>query len=93
MQRTDTGGHTCPTWGGHVRATMCNMPGLWGAAGGNRELNRCCDDLGVWFVKGGREVQEGYIYTCLIEAVVQQKHDIAKQLYAKYKIIIINGKK
>lgn len=44
-------------------------------------------------MKGGREVQEGYIYTCLIEAVVQQKHDIAKQLYAKYKIIIINGKK
>ena len=46
-----------------------------------------CDDLEGWEVGVGRETpEEGvYVYIWLIHDVVQQKHNILKQLYSNKK--------
>ena len=45
-----------------------------------------CDDLEGWYGVGRREVQEGsYVYRWLIHFLVQQKHNIIKQLHSNLK--------
>ena len=46
-----------------------------------------CDHLEGWDREGGKEMREGgdmgiYVYIELIHLVVQQKHNIVKQLYS-----------
>ena len=45
------------------------------------------DDLDGWDAGGGRLRREGaYVYVELIHTGIQQKHNIAKQLYSNLKI-------
>ena len=46
-----------------------------------------CDDLEGWYGLGRREVQEerSYVYRWLIHFLVQQKHNIIKQLHSNLK--------
>ena len=45
-----------------------------------------CDDLEGWYGVGRREVQErSYVYRWLIHFLVQQKHNIIKQLLSNLK--------
>ena len=45
------------------------------------------DDLDGWDTGGGRLRREGvYVYVELIHTGIQQKHNIAKQLYSNLKI-------
>ena len=67
---------------------MCKIDSEWEAAEYHREcISVLCDDLEGWYGLGRREVQEegSYVYRWLVHFLVQQKHNIIKQLHSNSK--------